>query len=924
MNNNYKGNRWYKCDLHIHTPASKCFEDKSITPQQFIDRVIENNIKCIAITDHNTVDWIDKIREIAKEKDIIVFPGVEVTCSDSKVHLLILFETDYPKIEIEDFLIKINIKRELFGSTDAYSNKGISEVAKIANEVGALVIPAHIDDYNGIGIVSKQARREFLNLENINVVQMVNEELISNSKNLNNKGIEESLLKKYNNNISSNDIKKFIACDKELEELGIGKLTFSDNPSAEGETKHGLWGIGKQYSYIKMSERPTLESLRQAFLFPQYRIKNYLEIKDNNIKIPQLWIKKINIKDIELLGKEELEINFNPQLTAIIGGRGSGKSTIVRFLTAAFAKSRIKDLDEIYKEFISFYQLKNKESGVLKKSTVITIEVVKNNILFKIILKDFKTGNKYKVLINKYRSETNDFEEITGILPEDIFEVDIYNQKQIYELAKNTNSLRDKIDSLISGIEYKKAEANNLIVDYKKQYVNIVEIKEKIKNKKKVELELKDIQEKIDTYKSSGINDIIENFKLLESQRVFMLKQEKELQDKEEELDNIISKFDLKLIDENFLDGEYRDELLEIINKKNLEYNDLVKIFLDVSRKIGILREKYTQQIKSSKWYINYSKVKKEYQDRLIVLKDKGVDIEEINTLISTLENKHKDLEEIEKYEKLLANECEALVKIREEYILIRNEISNLRHKYSNNLLKDTNIRLKVKRFRNTEHFEYKFREIIQKKQSFDDDINNIINECYSGNIVNNINELADKLKNINSSKENDSAYSAKFNNVIKGLNNEQIAEISMFIPEDYIEIEYKPSGSNEYKSLKNASAGQRTSAILTFILSDGDKPLILDQPEDDLDNHLIYDLVVERLRICKEKRQIIVVTHNANIPVNGDAELIVAMDSNSRYVKVYKCGGVEEDELRAEICNVMEGGEKAFLMRANRYRIEK
>ena len=285
---------------------------------------------------------------------------------------------------------------------------------------------------------------------------------------------------------------------------------------------------------------------------------------------------------------------------------------------------------------------------------------------------------------------------------------------------------------------------------------------------------------------------------------------------------------------------------------------------------------------------------------------------------------KDEIFKEIEKYEKLLVNECGALVKIREEYILIRNEISNLRREYSNNLLKDTNIRLKVKRFRNTEHFEYKFREIIQKKQSFDDDINNIINECYIGNIVNNIDELADKFKNINSSKENDSAYSAKFNNVIKGLNNEQIAEISMFIPEDYIEIEYKPSGSNEYKSLKNASAGQRTSAILTFILSDGDKPLILDQPEDDLDNHLIYDLVVERLRICKEKRQIIVVTHNANIPVNGDAELIVAMDSNSRYVKVYKSGGVEEDELRAEICNVMEGGEKAFLMRANRYRIEK
>lgn len=328
MSNEYRGNRWYKCDLHLHTPASECFADKSITPQQFVDVVIENDIKCIAITDHNTAGWIDNIRDIAKEKDIAVFPGVEVTCSDSKVHLLILFEIDYPKIKIEDFLIKININRELFGTTDAHSNKSISEVAKIANEVGALVIPVHIDDYNGVGIVSSQARREFLNLENINVVQMVNEELISNTKNLNNKGIQESLLKKYSNNISLTDIKKFIACDKEIEDLGIGVLTFLDNPSSEGETKHGLWGIGKQYSYIKMSERPTLESLRQAFLFPQYRIKNYFKVKDNNIKMSQLWIKTINIKDIELLGKEDLEINFNPQLTAIIGGRGSGKSTI--------------------------------------------------------------------------------------------------------------------------------------------------------------------------------------------------------------------------------------------------------------------------------------------------------------------------------------------------------------------------------------------------------------------------------------------------------------------------------------------------------------------------------------------------------------------------------------------------------------------
>lgn len=924
MMNGYRGNRWYKCDLHLHTPASECFEDKSVTPQQFIDEVISKGLQCIAITDHNTAAWIDNIRDAANEKDVIVFPGVEVTCSDSKIHLLILFDINYPKRKIEDFLVKVNIDSDLFGKTSAHSNKGINEIAKIANEVGALVIPAHIDDYNGVGLVSNQIRKEFWDLENINVVQMVNEELISNPKDLTNEQIKSSLIQKYSNAMSENDIKKFIACDKEVEDLGKGVLTFSDNPNAKGETKHGLWGIGKQYSYIKMSENPTLESLRQAFLFPQYRIKNYFEAKGSNIKIPQLWIRKINIKDIELLGEEALEINFSPQLTTIIGGRGSGKSTVVRFLTAAFAKKRIKDLDEIYKEFIAFYQLKNKESGVLKENTIITIEIVKNNILYKIILKDFKAGDRYTIVILKYNGETNDFEEITGISPEDIFNVDIYNQKQIYELAKNTNSLRDKVDSLIDGIEDKKIEASNLIVDYKKQYANIVEIKEKIKNKKKVELELKDIQEKIDTYKSSGINDIIEKFKLFESQRTFILKQEKELQDKYEKLDEIACELELEVFDESSLEGEGREELLQVINDKNLLYKDVIKGFNDISKKIKELRNKYTEQIELSCWHKNYNEVKKEYQDRLVLLKDKGVNIEEINILLASLEKKYKELETIEKHEKVLLDECKVLDKTREEYILKRDEISRLRSEYSNNLLKDTNIKLKVKKFRNSKHFEARFREIIQKKQSFDEDINNIIEQCFNGNIVINIDELAKKITKINSTGENDSAYSGKFNNVIKGLNNEQIAEISMFIPEDYIEIEYKPSGSNVYKSLKNASAGQRTSAILTFILSDGDTPLILDQPEDDLDNHLIYDLVVERLRICKEKRQIIVVTHNANIPVNGDAELIVAMDSNSRYVKVFKSGGIEEDELRAEICSVMEGGEKAFLMRANRYRIEK
>ena len=97
-------------------------------------------------------------------------------------------------------------------------------------------------------------------------------------------------------------------------------------------------------------------------------------------------------------------------------------------------------------------------------------------------------------------------------------------------------------------------------------------------------------------------------------------------------------------------------------------------------------------------------------------------------------------------------------------------------------------------------------------------------------------------------------------------------------------------------------SAGQKTTAILTFLLAYGDLPLLLDQPEDDLDNKLVYDLIVTRLKEAKSKRQIIVVTHNANIPVNADAEFIVSMDSESEQVAIKYEGTMDDKNVRKEI----------------------
>lgn len=95
-----------------------------------------------------------------------------------------------------------------------------------------------------------------------------------------------------------------------------------------------------------------------------------------------------------------------------------------------------------------------------------------------------------------------------------------------------------------------------------------------------------------------------------------------------------------------------------------------------------------------------------------------------------------------------------------------------------------------------------------------------------------------------------------------------------------------------------------------------GDEPLILDQPEDDLDNHLIYSLIVKQIRANKLRRQLIVVTHNPNVVVNGDAEMVHAFDYRGGQCRVVQRGALQERALRAEVCRVMEGGHEAFARR--------
>ncbi|MEZ5384849.1 MAG: hypothetical protein R3F13_04985 [Prosthecobacter sp.] len=172
-------------------------------------------------------------------------------------------------------------------------------------------------------------------------------------------------------------------------------------------------------------------------------------------------------------------------------------------------------------------------------------------------------------------------------------------------------------------------------------------------------------------------------------------------------------------------------------------------------------------------------------------------------------------------------------------------------------------------------------------------------------------------------SSENEQGFADLQNNLKRQLvNNPSRREaIETWFPEDYLKLEYRTAESTAWKSISQGSIGQQTAAVLSFLLSFGKEPLVLDQPEDDLDTRMIMSLIVEQVRHMKEDRQIIIVTHNPNIVVHGDADLVHAMVDDGGQVKRDEdaSGGLQEKKTRQFICDVMEGGAVAFRKRFDR-----
>jgi DNA repair ATPase RecN len=887
-----RGSKWFQCDFHLHTASSKCFiEDSNL--ELWVEKVVDQGLDCIAVTNHNSPIGIGDLQQKCLENDIALFPGVELTCSNAKVHLLILFEVNTAESTVSDFIVQSGIRTESFGDEDAFTDKSISEVADLANSFNAIVIAAHIDQYSSLrNVESRGSLDDFFGKENVLGVQI--------TRNPSDYDVEAD--------VGALRVMEFV------EKHSISKLTFSDNPSDEDPKKHGISGIGKSRTYIKMSEKPSLRSLRQALIMQDLRVVTDLEY-DRLPKKPDVYIEEIKIEGAHLF--KDIQLQLNTGVNAFIGGRGSGKSAFIRLLRLALNRvADIEDYPDIKLDFNSFFDSFDSPVG---GNAIIEVVIVNGE-------------NKYKIILSKIKKTTNvqrlalklvdgSFEPIEITKMDDVLanlDIEIYSQKQLYALSQSPNHILDILDKKDEDVKELKKEVASLVRELNHACIVESKIREEVTEVNIAEENLSNIDVKIKTIESA-LEGSLDNFLVkkehLKNVNDLLLKTFKDFLDVKNNISNSIVSVEKEILSEDnlfLLEKEGMISIRDNYEKNRVELKGKLEDAFNSFR--SQLKDEFVEFVKSDFW-LEKKKNRSEYLEIL-----KGDHGKELDGL---LKEKKVALESVKKKEDISERTEECISLIKEKFNNVVNKYSELRlsrERIINDYIPDeANLKITFDSHKNLFEFESRLRSKLGlSPDTFKDDLQKV---CEFLQRTHNVDEkLFELIEKISNKEENTLDLSAKFLNKFNKENFPSKYELLELLPPDNIKIKFIDRTDGSEYDLSKGSHGQKTSAVLSILLHVNNSLKIIDQPEDDLDNSLIYGLVVNNILCNKNSKQMIIVTHNANIPVNGDADLIVSMGSSSRKIKVNNAGELDNEQLRDEVCSLMEGGPEAFLRRAKKY----
>lgn len=906
-----KGSKWWKFDFHVHTPASVDYgkdevELKKIRPREWLLNVMDKGIDCIAITDHNTGAWIDILKnELANMKeeecegyrDLYLFPGIEITVNGG-IHLLAIFDLNKGSEDIAELIGSIEYSGTK-GDSDGCTRKSFEHVIQDIINKGGIPIPAHVDIESGI--------------------------------------FKEESGVSLRDSIKSEGILALEVHDPEFNKPQVYKELMLNHSEVIGSDSHKPKDIGRFFTWVKMEE-PSLDALWLALHDGKDGVLRY---DDNSIRYnpnditSRFFIKKLTIENGAKigLGPNKFEIEFSPWMSTIIGGRGSGKSSILNYIRLAIngKEELTESLKSEFEEFAKVSEGRNK-IGMLRDDTKIRIEMLKDNREIALIWDKYDIYEEHYDQINDQWIEKGKAMDINKRFP-----IRIFNQKELYEITKDPKVILNIIDGLTM-----KEDIDIILENLKDQWKESKRIEYKLKkdivNKDIIKINLSDIEAKMKVFEESDYASIIEEYKNTKSLEYSINGLFKEHIENIKKIEDMSKLINLLSMPED-INEKLDDKSKEIIKSKIDNINNKLRNIVQEVDSLLLDKEKTKNIIENLPWNDTRKSIELKYQELVDRIgSDTPVDINVYTKLVEDKKRLEIYLKNIESIEESYSNQVNKsdnlLAEINKLNIELRKKRVELIEEWNN---KNLGIKIKLNLMGDIINAEQEFRKIIRKTDTtfkkdiceIDDDgviksgiIYDICNIHKSEDSVEKIFEsLTNKMKNLcdidNDIYEN---YSKNFNKHMRRIyetNREDINELMLWVPEDKVKLSIVDN--KREIDVDQGSAGQRTAAILALILSLDDRPLIIDQPEDDLDTKRISDLVVTGIRNLKLKQQVIVVTHNPNIPVNGASEQVIQLGFINGQINKRTYGALQKKDVREAICDVMEGGKVALNNRYHR-----
>lgn len=876
------GALFYKADLHIHSfGATGSFDvtDTSNTPQNIVDTAINKGLKVISITDHNEIINSLTAIDYANGKDILVIPGIEV--STPQGHLLLYFES-FEKLR--QFYGNLTFNEE-----KSICNQSITECLNYAERFQGIGVLAHINLDSGfektIGRFGPHMEQIFkcANLMGLEITRKTEAELYTDKDNNPDHIHLLEIWRSASNNKLHRDFAKLMSSDShELARLGN---------NADGNNR---------LTRIKMQEL-SFRSFKIAMMSSESRIR-----LEDQIPAQRPIIKHVKIEG-ELL--DGVDIDLSPNLTCIIGSRGAGKSTLLESIREAAGNKTLSRLcdSEVWPQTITLEYIDEAEQSI-------TLQRDKNSYV-----------------INRTDSDNG----ITAIPIESYGQGDTANT--IQHSDENPQVLIDFLDRFLNLDHYKRKD-EEIIVQLRENQSEMRKLRINLASLKDAQKALENEKRKLESLQKTKAADIVRFHNALLQERNFRTELINELNDLVNKYKDILGN---KTIFTNV--ASMNDDSIIIGKEYFNAVKQLVEQFSDVvSSKEKELNAALSEKVKELKVQLNLWKQKEtEIQSKIDAKKQEltqaGIpfDLGKINQI-------SKDIIDLEKKVKSLLEDQKRLKELAEvRKTIIQSRLDNKREILRQHLSFAQRINDSLKNSVDSFFITIKY---IEGKYSpeFEETLKNLmgwrtVQVSKASVIARNI-TVYDFVKAV---KTRDAASLIKItNNGNRLLGDEEIQRIFDTLNDNcqYEELEcvsyddlpdisvakqFNDAGGQKtiVRKISQLSLGQQQSVLLgILLLSDSDKPLLIDQPEDNLDSEFIFKTIVYNLRKIKEHRQVIIVTHNPNIAVLGDAELIIPLKSTNNHSTVIHPGSIDNTDTINLCCQILEGGESAFKQRNKIY----